>query len=217
MNKTAASAGAGDLHGVDTASPATGNLATTEKCTIALSEQLLARGRAVLLEGALPSRDDAFCMIAPPFGDGFGAVHRFIALWSTLALARSYDARQALDDVSVDDEDLNRLRHVLARDLVLVPEAARGAIEGTVIQLDMALAWTGSAGAALRLSGLAACHSRDHGDPAERLVAADSSSCARSRRLGPTPRTAPTRSSCRWWGSRFPSSSPGMSARSTRN
>jgi hypothetical protein len=43
-----------------------------------------------------------------------------------------------------------------------------------VVQLDMALAWTGSAAAALRLSSLAACHSRNYGDPAERLVAAAS-------------------------------------------
>ena len=42
------------------------------------------------------------------------------------------------------------------------------------MQLDMALAWTGSAAAALRLSSLAACHSRHHGDPAEGLVAAAS-------------------------------------------
>jgi hypothetical protein len=76
-----------------TAGPATGNIAAPEKFTIALSEQMLSRGRAVLLEGALPSRDDAFCMLAPPFGDGFGATGRFIEIWSKQPLARSYDAR----------------------------------------------------------------------------------------------------------------------------
>jgi hypothetical protein len=125
MSKTADSAGTGDLHGADAASMPTGDIAASEKFTIALSEQLLARGRAVLLEGALPSRDDAFCLLAPPFGDGFGATGRFIEIWSKQPLARSYNARQALDKLSVDDDDLNRLRDVLARDLVLAPEAAR--------------------------------------------------------------------------------------------
>jgi hypothetical protein len=156
------------------AGTATGTGAAKEKFSIALSEQMLSRGRAVLLEGALPSRDDAFCMLAPPFGDGFGAAGRFIDIWSKQPLARSYDARQALDDVSVDDDDLGRLRHVLARDLVIAPESARTCIEEAVVQLDMALTWTGSARAASRLSGLAACHSRGHDDPAERLVAAAS-------------------------------------------
>lgn len=172
MNKTATSGGAGGAH--DAASPPTGNIVAPEKFTIALSEQMLERGRAVLLEGALPSKDDALCLLAPPFGDGFGATARFIEIWSKQPLARSYDAREALDDVSVDDDDLNRLRDVLARDLVLAPEAARTSLEEAVVQLDMALAWTGSAAAALRLSSLAACHSRHHGDPAERLVAAAS-------------------------------------------
>jgi hypothetical protein len=156
------------------ASTATGTGAAKEKFSIALSEQMLLRGRAVLLEGALPSRDDAFCMLAPPFGDGFGAAGRFIEIWSKQPLARSYDARQALDHVSVDDDDLGRLRHVLARDLVIAPETSRTCIEEAVVQLDMALTWTGSVRAASRLSSLAACHSRDHGDPAERLVAAAS-------------------------------------------
>jgi hypothetical protein len=173
MTKTSAPAGS-DLHGADTASPATADIAAPEKFTMVLSEQLLARGRAVLLEGALPSREDAFCLLAPPFGDGSGAAARFIEIWSKLPLVLSYDARRAFDSVSVDDEDLNRLRNVLARDLVLAPESARGALEEAVVQLDMALAWTGSAAAALRLSSLAACHSRHHGDPAERLVAAAS-------------------------------------------
>jgi hypothetical protein len=153
---------------------ATGTGAAKEKFSIALSEQMLSRGRAVLLDGALPSRDDAFCMLAPPFGDGFGAAGRFIEIWSKQPLARSYDARQALDYVSVDEEDLGRLRHVLARDLMVAPETARTCIEEAVVQLDMALTWTGSARAASRLSGLAACHSRGHDDPAERLVAAAS-------------------------------------------
>jgi hypothetical protein len=175
MNKTAPSAGAGGMHNADAENPATGTIGAPEKFTIALSDQLLARGRAVLLEGALPSRDDALCMLAPPFGDGFGTTGRFIEIWSRQPLARSYEARRALDDVSVDDEDLNRLRHVLARDLALAPESARTSLENAVVQLDMALAWTGSAAAALRLSGLAACHSRHHADPAERLIAAASS------------------------------------------
>lgn len=173
MNKITASAGADDPCSTDAARIPPG--VAPKKFTIALSEQLLARGRAVLLEGALPTRDDAFCMIAPPFGDGFGATQRFIELWSKLPLARSYDARRALDDLSVDDEDLNRLRNVLARDLALAPEAARGAIEEAVVQLDMALAWTGNLASAMRLSGLAACHSRNQGDPTERLIAAASS------------------------------------------
>ncbi len=158
MNKTAAGTATG----------------TTGKFSIALSEKMLSRGRAVLLEGALPSWGDAFCMLAPPFGDGFGAAGRFIEIWSKQPLARSYDARQALDGVSVDDDDLKRLRHVLARDLVLAPETARTSLEEAVVQLDMALTWTGNARAASRLSSLAACHSRGHSDPAERLVAAAS-------------------------------------------
>lgn len=156
------------------AGTATATGAAKEKFSIALSEQMLSRGRAVLLEGALPSRDDAFCMLAPPFGDGFGAAGRFIEIWSKQPLARSYDARQALDYVSVDEDDLGRLRHVLARDLMIAPETERTCIEEAVVQLDMALTWTGSTRAASRLSGLAACHSRGHGDPAERLVAAAS-------------------------------------------
>src|ERR1700688_4325120 len=164
MNKAANSGGAHDA-----ASPATGNIVAPEKFTIVLPDEMLARGRAVLLEGVLPSTADAFCTLAPPFGDGYGTTERFIEIWSKQPLARSYDARRALDDVSVDDEDLNRLRDVLARDLVLAPEAARSSLEEAVVQLDMALAWTGSAAAALRLSSLAACHSRNHGDPAERL------------------------------------------------
>jgi hypothetical protein len=175
MNKTAASAGAGGAYNADAASPATGNVVVPEKFTIALSEQMLARGRAVLLEGALPSKADAFCLLAPPFGDGYGTTERFIEIWSGQPLARSYDARRALDDVSVDAEDLNRLRDVLARDLVLAPEASRVSLEEAVVQLDMALAWRGNATSAMRLSSLAACHSRHHGDPAERLVAAASS------------------------------------------
>jgi hypothetical protein len=170
MNKAANSGGAHDA-----ASPATGNIVAPEKFTIVLPDGMLARGRAVLLEGVLPSKADAFCMLAPPFGDGYGTTERFIEIWSKQPLARSYDARRALDDVSVDDEDLNRLRHVLARDLAVAPETARGAIEEAVAQLDMALAWTGNLASAIRLSGLAACHSRSQGDPAERLIAAASS------------------------------------------
>jgi hypothetical protein len=174
MNKRAAYAGTDGTLDANAASPATGDIVAPEEFTIALSGQMLARGRAVLLEGALPSEDDALCLLAPPFGDGLGATRRFIEIWSKQPLARSYDARQALDDLSVDDDDLNRLRDVLARDLVLAPEAARTSLEEAVVQLDMALAWTGSAAAASRVSSLAACHSRNHGDPAECLIAAAS-------------------------------------------
>ena len=97
--------------------------------SIALSNELLARGRAVLVDGALPSTADALCLLGPPFGDGFAAVDRFMKIWAQQPLARSFDARHALDDVSVDDEDLSLLRDVLARDLALAPESARAPIE----------------------------------------------------------------------------------------
>jgi hypothetical protein len=172
MNKPTACGGTGSTLDAKAASPATGNIEALEEFTIALSGQMLARGRVVLLEGGLPSKDDALCLLGPPFGDGFGAAVRFVEMWLKQPLARSYDARQALDELSADSSDLDRLRDVLARDLMLAPAAARASLEEAVVQLDMVLAWTGSAGAASRLSSLAACHSRNHGDPAERLVAA---------------------------------------------
>jgi hypothetical protein len=140
--------------------------------TVAVSEALLTRGRAVLIDGALPSLADALCMLGPPFGDGYSAVHRFIEIWERQPLARSFVARRALDDISVDDEDLRLLRDVLARDLTLAPESARAPIEEAIIQLDQALAWTLGGKAAMPLAGLAACHSYRVADPDERLLAA---------------------------------------------
>jgi hypothetical protein len=140
--------------------------------SIALSNELLARGRAVLVDGALPSTADALCLLGPPFGDGFAAVDRFMNIWAQQPLARSFDARHALDDVSVDDEDLSLLRDVLARDLALAPESARAPIEEAIIQLDLALAWTSGGTNAVRLAGLAACHASRSTDPDERLLAA---------------------------------------------
>jgi hypothetical protein len=142
--------------------------------TIALSEKLLARGRTVLIDGVLPSIDDALCLLGPPFGDGYSAVHRFIDIWERQPLARSFDARRALDDVSVDDEDLGLLRGVLARDLAMAPEAARAPIEEAILQMDMCLAWTLGGTAAMPLAGLAACHASHVTDPDERLLAAAS-------------------------------------------
>lgn len=140
--------------------------------TVALSEALLTRGRAVLIDGALPSLADALCLLGPPFGDGYSAVHRFIEIWERQPLARSFDARRALDDISVDDEDLGLLRDVLARDLALAPESARAPIEEAIIQLDLGLAWTLGGKAAMTLAGLAACHSYRVTGPDERLLAA---------------------------------------------
>jgi ATPase family protein associated with various cellular activities (AAA) len=145
-----------------------------EHGTIALSKELLARGRAVLLDGALPSTADALCMLAPPFGEGVSAVHRFIDIWARQPLARSFDARRALDDVSVDDEDLALLRDVLARDLAMAPEAARAPIEEAILQMDVSLAWTLGGLAAAPLAGLAACHAARATNPDERLLAAAS-------------------------------------------
>jgi hypothetical protein len=144
------------------------------QATVALSKEMLTRGRAVFLDGALPSMADALCMLGPPFGDGFGAVHRFIDIWARQPLARSFDARRALDDVSVDEEDLGLLRDVLARDLAIAPVAARAPIEEAILQLDMSLAWTMGGTAAMPLAGLAACHASRATDPDERLLAAAS-------------------------------------------
>ncbi len=140
--------------------------------TIALSEELFARGHAVLIDGALPSLADALCMLGPPFGDGYGVVHRFIDIWERQPLARSFDTRQALDDVSVDDDDLGLLRDLLTRDLALAPKSARAPIEQAIIQLDVSLAWTLGGGAAMALAGLAACHAHRVSNPDERLLAA---------------------------------------------
>lgn len=140
--------------------------------TVALSDKLLARGRAVLLDGALPSTADASCMFGPPFGDGIGAVERLSRRWLARPLANSYDAREALDDVSADEDDLGRLREVLARDLALAPRGARAAVGEAVMELDMALTWTRSGAGGGPLAGLAACHSRQSHDADERLLAA---------------------------------------------
>ncbi|MGY4349012.1 hypothetical protein ACVWXM_005479 [Bradyrhizobium sp. GM7.3] len=140
--------------------------------TVALSDALLARGSAVLLDGALPSIADASCMLGPPFGDGFGAVERLSRGWLTRPLANSYDAREALDDVSADEDDLIRLRDVLARDLALAPRGARAAIGEAVMELDMALTWIRGGTGGVRLAGLSACHSRRSHDADERLLAA---------------------------------------------
>lgn len=139
--------------------------------TVALSDALLARGRAVLLDGALPSVADALCMLGPPFGDGVGAVGRLSRRWSRQPLVHSYDARGALDDVSADEPDLVGLRDVLKRDFVLAPREARAPIANAVAELDTALAWTAKAGG-VGLAGLSACHSRRSSDADERLLAA---------------------------------------------
>lgn len=138
--------------------------------TVALSDALLARGRAVLLDGSLPSIADALCMLGPPFGDGAGAIERLSKGWMKQPLANSYDARVALDDVSVDDEDLVRLRDVLARDLTIAPRELRAPIGNAILQLDVALTWTGAGG--VRLAGLSASHSRRSPDAEEKLLAA---------------------------------------------
>lgn len=141
-------------------------------CTVALSDSLLTRGRAVLLDGALPSIADALCMLGPPFGDGLGAVVRLSRNWLTQPLAKSYDAREALDDVSVDKDDLVRLRDALTRDLTIAPREARGLIGNAVVELDMALAWTAGGAGGVGIAGLSACHSRRSPDADERLLAA---------------------------------------------
>ncbi len=140
--------------------------------TVVLSDPLLTRGRAVLLDGVLPSIDDALCMLGPPFGDGLSAVGRLSRVWQTQPLANSYDAREALDDVSADEADLVGLRDALKRDLLLAPRELRAPICKTVAELDMALAWTGGRAVGTGLAGLAACHSRRSPDADERLLAA---------------------------------------------
>ncbi|EKS34517.1 AAA family ATPase [Afipia broomeae] len=140
--------------------------------TVALSDALLARGRAVLLEGALPSVADALCMLGPPFGDGVGAVGRLSRRWPTQPLVHSYDARGALDDVSADEPDLVGLRDVLKRDFALAPREARAPIGNAVVELDTALAWTVGGAGGVGLAGLSACHSRRSPGSDERLLAA---------------------------------------------
>ncbi|WMT76480.1 AAA family ATPase [Bradyrhizobium sp. Ash2021] len=140
--------------------------------TVALSDALLERGRAVLFDGSLPSIADALCMLGPPFGDGFGAVGRMSQNWLTQPLANSYDAREALDGISVDEDDLIRLREVLARDFTIAPRESRVLIGNTIVELDMVMAWTSGAAGAVQLAGLSACHSRRSPDADERLLAA---------------------------------------------
>ncbi|MCW2082430.1 UNVERIFIED_ORG: hypothetical protein M2193_004605 [Bradyrhizobium japonicum] len=140
--------------------------------TVALSEALLARGRAVLVDGALPTRADALCMLGPPFGDAAGAVARLSRRWPTRPLVTSYDGREALDDVSADEDDLIRLRDVLGHDFALAPSTSRAAIGQTVMELDLALAWTGGGLGGARLAGLSACHSGRCHEADERLLAA---------------------------------------------
>jgi len=140
--------------------------------TLALSDALLARGRAVLLDGALPSTADALCMLGPPFGDGFGAVERLSQRWLTQLPVNSYEAREALDEITADEEDLVRLRDVLKRDFALAPRESREPIGNAVVELDMALTWTTGGAGGVRLAGLSACHSRRSPDAAERLLAA---------------------------------------------
>jgi hypothetical protein len=140
--------------------------------TVALSDALLARGRAVLLDGSLPSIADVLCMLGPPFGDGAGSAERLSQSWLTQPLANSYDAREALDDISVDEEDLVRLRNVLARDFAIAHRGSREAISKTVAELDIALTWTVGGAGGVRLAGLSACHSRRCPDADELLLAA---------------------------------------------
>jgi hypothetical protein len=140
--------------------------------TVALSDALLARGRVVLLDGSLPSIADVLCMLGPPFGDGVGSVERLSQSWLTQPLASSYDAREALDDISVDEENLVRLRNVLARELTIAPRKSRAPISNAVAELDIALTWTVGGAGGVRLAGLSACHSRRSPDAEERLLAA---------------------------------------------
>jgi hypothetical protein len=160
-------------HGSNPASPlADAGPGRVPAHTLALSDALLARGRAVLLDGALPSTADALCMLSPPFGDGFGAVERLSQRWLAQLPVNSYDAREALDDINADEEDLVRLRDVLKRDFALAPRESREPIGKAVVELDMALTWTAGGACGARLAGLSACHSRRSLDAAERLLAA---------------------------------------------
>jgi ATPase family associated with various cellular activities (AAA) len=142
---------------------------------IGLSADLLARAQAVLIEGARPGILDATIMLAPPFGDPDPLARRCAAAWQERPIARSAEARQALDSATETPktEQLVELHRVLVRDLSLIgaPEV-RQPCEQTVLELDMLLAWLMPRKRGATLATLAACRAAACFDPAVRLHAA---------------------------------------------
>jgi hypothetical protein len=128
-----------------------------------LPAPMAARARAVLLEGARPTLTDAALGLAPPLGDADAIAERFIPLWRCRPIARSAEARAALQD-TLDRPRTNAfaaLRSVLACDHMMITDSTiREAVEATIAELDMVLAWHSPieyGGALAALAADAAC------------------------------------------------------------